>query len=73
MCDTRSYIYVVVYHTCMPTPAISARLRPVLMARIKDELDAGRADNRTEIIERGLCQYFGLDYVQIGVKRSKGV
>lgn len=52
---------------------MSARVRPILMARIKEELDAGRAKDRTEIIERSLCQYFGMDYVPMGVKRSKGV
>lgn len=57
----------------MTTPAMSARVRPILMARIKEELDAGRAKDRTEIIERSLCQYFGMDYVPMGVKRSKGV
>lgn len=57
----------------MTTPAMSARVRPVLVARIKDEIAAGRAKDKTEVIERGLCRYFGLEYEPMGVKRSKGV
>jgi len=56
----------------MTTPAISCRLRPELAAHIDESVRSGSAKDKTEVIERALCDRFEIKYEPIIAKRSKG-
>ena len=55
----------------MITESICLRLDPTLKTLVEREVRVKNHRDRTEVIERALCQYFGLEYKQTKTKQPK--